>query len=871
MKRVMILSVIFLVFFIQIISAAPNVIVKNYSLTTSYSPDAPITGQINLNLSGISANAYFSSSFGQNISLIDLIEKQWTKSNYSCTTSDCNSSYITTDSADTEDINLVANEPQVFGFLVDGQGSISLPPESRFNLNVTGDAPASFLQQLSIDLLNDNSPEWVSYKPLGVLGGELYGCYKSEDYVGDNVTIDTTGVCEKVFLQASPDLVIGAVLDLDSVGTTKMQMTIKDKDNIYPSGVCKTDASSSGKIKCIPQINGINYSIKQSGDFFVCINKVSGTGSFEIRTENVSSCGFYGRPPPVNYGIDYEVFAAPDRFDATGSFFLNDTETSKSWYQLSNLESKISGYLTAKYGNDCSNGCVIPISFKGKIDQALSLSNFELKVKTDSGIHTFNKISNVEETTAFISTNGYQNLSLNFANFSVPSDFGNKTFKLTLIDGNNSYNILSKTIHVESIPQIVSVTPDLVAGASPTEFTVNLNALGVNITQYKWDFGDKSSIQTTITNKVSHTYNELKIYNLTIIITNSQGFSSSATFPINVIAPKEAVTSTLSKDLESITNIEAQFVSYPKFTQDAIKQILNLDAVNTQLQTLSSSAAAATTDQQYLNVMKDLIKINLPDSIQQTSSAAAAPFLPVGSKINLDILKAIGGGDYDPAKSGQYTDAIVSWDLNNVKLTLIDHSEFSGIYGNRVTPIIDIVTINLAGVSKGNAYLVIPKLDNIFLDQNYSQSGDYYYVPLSSNSATVQFATSESLSPIDLPIFIAPSLTQISLPGEETGGNKMVIFFIVMGAVIFVGLLAYIIVGKWYQKKYESFLFKDKNDLYNIINYIHSLKSRGVKGNDIEKNLEKAKWSAEQIKYVMKRYAGKKVGIPGFLRRPKAQ
>jgi hypothetical protein len=37
-----------------------------------------------------------------------------------------------------------------------------------------------------------------------------------------------------------------------------------------------------------------------------------------------------------------------------------------------------------------------------------------------------------------------------------------------------------------------------------------------------------------------------------------------------------------------------------------------------------------------------------------------------------------------------------------------------------------------------------------------------------------------------------------------------------------------------------------------------------VKESDIEKNLRKAKWNPEQIKYVMKRYAGKRTGIFGF-------
>lgn len=870
MKRTVILSLVFLIFFIQIISAS-SVNVKNYSITTQYSPSGIITGIINLNLSNISANAYIRSSLGQNISLRDLIKKQ-SNFNYSCTIADCNSSYTAVDSgSDTKQVNLVSGQSQVFGFPIDGKIT-SMSSDNKFSLDLASDVSSSFLPQLSIDLLNDNNPEWTSYKPAGVFGGRFYGCYTPDDYTGDLITIDTTGVCEKVFLPISPDINIGAYLT--GSGGLTVQMSVQDLNGNSAAGTCtNVTSASSTEVSCIPKVNNINYSIKQSGDFFICIKKITGTGTYKIKTEHTSAsstkCGFYGTPPQT-YGADYEIFASSDRFDSVGTFTLNDAETSKSWYQISNLEAQIASYLSSKYGNDCSNGCVVPISFKAGLDQGVSISNISLVIPTTIGARTYNKISDVVETPVFISTRGYQNLSLSPANFSAPDSFGNYTFTLTLFDGTNSYPLLSNTIMIKQIPKIVSVTPDIVAGATPTEFTVSLDSLGTNITQYKWDFGDGTPVQTTTSKTVVHTYNELKIYNMTVTIINSQGYSASAIFSINVVSPRDAVPQLLIKDMNSVSNIETQFASYPKFTQDAIKQILNLDDVKAQLQNLNASAATASTDSQFLNIMKDLVKINLPDSIQQTSSAAAAPFFPSGDKIDLDVLKAIGGGNYDSSKKSQYTDAIVLWDLNNIQLTLIDQSEFSSIKGSTITPILNTVKINFGGVN-GNAYLVIPKLSNIYLDKNYSQIGDFYYVPLSNNPATIQFATSESLSPTNLPIFIAPSLNQISLPGEEATGNKMIIFFIVMGSVILVGIIAYVIVGKWYQKKYESYLFKDKNDLYNIINYVHSLKSRGIKGNDIEKNLQKAKWSSEQISYVMKRYAGKKVGIPGFLRKPKVQ
>jgi hypothetical protein len=870
-KKAVILSAIFFIFCIQFIIA--DVSVKNASIGTQYAPNAAVTGWINLNLADISSNAYIKTGSGQNISLIDLIKKQ-SGFNYSCTTSDCNSSYSVSGSgADSKQLSLSSGESQIFGFVISGTAPVV--QQATFSLNITSDAALSNFPQLFIDLLNDNSPDWNSYLSSGTFTGQNFGCYSTNSYESQGSLtsyIGSTQYCETISFEVSPQVSIGAYISGSGVST--MQMSIRDKNSAYAAGTCTIQTSGSGEISCIPKVNNQNYSIKNSGDFFVCIKQTSGTSnSYQINRESTSPCGFVGDYLGA-YTVDYRIFGKSGQFAPLGNFLLNDTSVANAGYS-GNLESKISGYLFGKYGNNCTKECVIPISLNAKQTQSINLDNFRLLVNDPLTVGTYEStlLYDLEKTFALINTAGYQTLSLNNANISVPGEFGNHTFVLTLIDGNKSYALLSKKINVEKIPQIVSVIPATAAGALPTEFTANINTFGSNATviQYKWDFGDGSAVQTTTAKTISHTYNQLGTFNLKITIINSQGFSSAAEFSISVVSPKDAVNEILNQNLENAASIETQLGIYPKFAQDAMKQTLNLDSAKTKLQDLQASSSIATTDEQYLAIMKELVQINLPDRIEQTYNAPSAPFFPIGENINLDALKTIGGGDYESARGNEYINSIVLWNLNNVKLTTIDYSEFSGIYGETVTPLLDIVKLNIGGVATGNAYLIIPKMDNIYLDKNYSQSGDYYYVPLSGNSQTVQFATSESLSPINLPVFIAPSLNQISLPEQESAGNRMLIFGIVMGSVILAGIIAYILVGKWYQRKYESYLFKDRNDLYNIINYIHKSKSKDVKEDEIEKNLRKAKWNSEQIKYVMKRYAGKRIGIPGFLRKSRTQ
>ena len=81
--------------------------------------------------------------------------------------------------------------------------------------------------------------------------------------------------------------------------------------------------------------------------------------------------------------------------------------------------------------------------------------------------------------------------------------------------------------------------------------------------------------------------------------------------------------------------------------------------------------------------------------------------------------------------------------------------------------------------------------------------------------------------------------------------------------VILLGIGVYFILKKWYKEKYENYLFKNKNNLYNIVTYVHGAKQHGKKDNEIVKDLRNAGWNNEQINYVMKKYSGKNTGMPG--------
>ncbi|HTZ42103.1 MAG TPA: PKD domain-containing protein [Candidatus Omnitrophota bacterium] len=865
-KKRLILYAVLLIFCMQMILAS-NATIRSNSIASDYGPGASVTGAVSLSITNISSNAYLKTNFGQNISLTSLIRGQWNSNNYFCSTSDCNSSYSTTDSGSSSvQLSLGSGESKTVGFAVMGASPTGIEPQS-FSVGISSDAPESSTPQLSIDLLDDGSTEWGSYISSGNFASKSAGCYYGPSHESDGSPVSflsSTYYCEKISLSISPIVKIGAIIN--GTGFATMSLSIQDINNSYTRGTCSVQAVS-GEISCVPTVNGINYSIKKDGDFFVCIKQATSGNLYQINRDNTNPCGFVGTySSSTGYTTDFEIFGETGTFAPVGSFPLNDATVAAAGHSK-NLETAISGYLSSKYGGNCQNECVIPITFNSEQSQNINLSNFQLSVDTsDLGTIPINSIYNVQKISPNINTKGWQNLSLDAANFSVPSDFGDNQLKLTLVDGSNSYNLLSKDITIERIPEIISISPTTTSGALPTDFSVNINHFGSNasITQYTLDFGDNSSIQTATANSISHTYNQIGNFNVKVSIKDSLGLSASGEFEVSVVSPRDAVPQILAEDMTKLSVIQNRIKNYSAFTGNALGKILNLDNTSAILKNLQALSINASTDNDYLGIMRQLIKINLPDDIYETSTILSAPFIPGESSINLDALKNVGGGDYDSSLTENYISSVLAWEFANVQAT-IDYDEISGIYKNSTMPLVHTFKLNVQGTPSGNVYVFIPALDNIQFDKAYSQSGNYYYIPLSNTAQIIQFATTESILPSNLPVFISPSLTElpVSAPAKSSG-NKILVFIIVLGAAIFLGLLVYVLVGRWYKKKYENYLFKDKNDLYNIINYVHSLTSKGIKNPDIERNLRKAKWNPEQISYVMKRYAGKKVGIFGF-------
>lgn len=856
MKKVIVFLLVLVL--ISFVSASFEVGNISHSIDKMYPPNDTIKGWMNISFEDQKANSIFSTNFNDEITLLELIKSNNSLSNYDCTPSDCTPDYTGANSGKTlKEFNLGSDEEKIFGFIITGG---TLNNIQDFSFNVTSTATSAFFQQLYIDILNNGQFEWRPHESLNRYKEKDYGCYNSSD-IEDQATISSNfEYCGEITIPPSPHLKIGT--GITGSGEETFTLSIEGQDG---SGDCEATTSSSGDISCIPKkSSGGNFTTAGS-EYEVCI-MANSDSNYKINYELENACGY-----SEGGGIarDFEIFVRQGAYDSIGDFILNNTELQDVDSQVDKIEPYIENYLYEKYENDCSNDCIIPIRFFSGMNQDIKISDINIKYAAGGLEKESTKLYNLTTTPGTIDSD-FQKLYLDNANFSIDEEFGTHDFTLNFENSTGTFKIFTENISIERIPRILSVSPKTALAAYPTIFTVDVETFDSisNITEYKWDFGDNTSIQTTTQNSVEHTYSEIENYDLTITVTNSEGLSSSKTFTITTETPKEAVNSVLSENLNNLANINQKINSLPSFYQDSIKTSLELSNIENQLSSIQQRNTTAASDQDYVDIMNDLSKISVPSDISESETAQFVPFFSSAENIDLEILKEIGGGDYETGNENSYKNAIVSWSLQNPNVQ-ITYKKYSASYPDYEQGLVRFFEINVNEKTGRQAYLVIPSLENINFQTSIEEQNGYYYAELTEDSEEIIFSTTEDVDFETLPAFVSPSLNSLSVSeGEIEEGffqkYKWILFSLVIIFIIIAGIVAYLVIGRWYRKKYEDYLFNNKNDLYNIVNYIHNAKKKGVENKEIEKNLRKSKWSSEQINYVMKKYAGKDVGLPGL-------
>ena len=319
-----------------------------------------------------------------------------------------------------------------------------------------------------------------------------------------------------------------------------------------------------------------------------------------------------------------------------------------------------------------------------------------------------------------------------------------------------------------------------------------------------------------------------------------------------------------------------EIASYDPFVQNALNEFLNITSTENDLKEIQRQYTSAKTSAEFADVLNNLSNIKVPEDVSESINTNSISFYPNRDIINLDVLGEIGGGDYGGNSDG-YKDAIYSWNEKNLKTT-VTFREIVIDYGASEQAKLRIFQFEFDKRNMNDdAYFIIEKLENLsFADSSYqvkeTDSG-YDYIDLKDISDKIIFSTTQDVDFINVPAFISPSLDNLS-PAKveeyplfnENPSSKWILFGIIVFLVLLIAVVTYIILQRWYRRKYETYLFKNRNNLYNIMTYIQNAKKKEMPREEIIKNLKKADWTGEQIKYALNKYEGKK--IAGIIDRP---
>lgn len=337
----------------------------------------------------------------------------------------------------------------------------------------------------------------------------------------------------------------------------------------------------------------------------------------------------------------------------------------------------------------------------------------------------------------------------------------------------------------------------------------------------------------------------------------------------------EAVKAQIDEKYAQLNASKVIIKKYDLNVQKLLNKFLNMTFLESDLKKVETQYGNADTEEEFDGVLENLSYIIIPEEITETTVANSIDFYPSRDIIDLDILKSIGGGDYGENWEG-YVDSVSFWNVDNLK-TKITFREILINYGfdDETTLKIFQFVFDKRNV-KDEAYFIIADMIDLNFAGNYSEREEsgYYYINLKDISDKIIFSTTEEIDFLSVPAFISPSindLNPVNVGDFTAGGNegklsKWMLFGLIIFLLLLIAIIAYVVLQTWYRRKYENYLFKNRNSLYNIMTYIQNAKKRGIEREEIIKNLKKANWTGEQINYALRKYEGEK--IVGIIEKP---
>ncbi len=830
---------------------------KNASIQTNYTGGESLRGKLTLQFTQEPSTSQVTSSFNTTIGLLDWLTKNSFQEGkeYTCTVTGCGSSYIKQQSITT--LSLHTGEKKTVGFSIQGNNAVI----NTVSLKIKSSAPVSCTRQLLIDVLNKNESFFGNTASTLVSCGAKYqGCFDSSLQAYDPVLITSTGAtktyCENVTLPASPAFNVGARVTNSTLGYTPLVMTLYNAQG-DTLGTCTLPRHMQQveDLSCF-----IQASIQSPSSAIACISAQSGssiTTNYQLDSEQSGSvCG--GTDLYSLHQRDYAIFAKALQF-APLDLVLNETTFLKSTGM--GLASYLDSIVLEKYQRNCSLGCAVPLQILADQDQDLTFSFPQMQYDADGNTLLSNQLYVLDQQPSSLNS-GNIILDLAKANFVLPLNPVDKKLQITI--GTNQ--LFSTPLSLNITPGFLfDVVPKVVFIGLDTSFSIITSE---NISSAVWNFGDGTT--TTSQEKyITHMYKERKEYTLIVEVTKKDGVKATRSFILSAGDPKTSTESLLAVKEKNLQQVSTVIQTYPSWVRKELEKKIDVLILNASLQTLKQKMASVKNDEDYTLIITQLSDLSLPEQL--------------GTSISGTLPLALGYTNLDPAYIATYSgkDTLTISEKENLRLEIIDwiskhytvDISFAHI-GSRIqgqeAPLFTTFKVIITPQGEAqNAFFILdyPK-DQIIFMQGYNEksitaSSTGTLIPVQS-ATTLEFLLPGKVDVSELGAYISPQVKDLQSANvieavQKNQRNRFALYAYIF--LVFFTFIVYIALQEWYKRSYETYLFRNRDDLYNIVNFIGNARTSGLSDSDIRRKLASMNWRGEQINYAFKKIDGKRTGM----------
>ncbi len=833
MKKLVI--VVFLLCSIFLVSAETEL--HDFNVGFSYNLEDSVEGILNVTIEDEPVDLNVSTNFDQSMSLKDLLNKN--KNVYSCEPSDCKNGYDYSNAEKSKQISLDSEE--LVGFVLSGEGI----EVSGLRFDLGSDFSESLTSQLKLDMFGDVW-EFSEYSD-SFSSVKDFGCFNISN-MEEGPLIRTSSYCEKISVSKTPSLRLGALVNLADDEDLVMSI-YSDLSGAY-LGECVYNPNNEDD--CV-----VNTGEEFQGEYYVCVSSDVPTDYTVYVEEDNYTCGYVY---PDSSDKDYAVFARQALYASADYLEVKEVDYD-SFVESAN------NYISSKYWDQCSDGCVLPIKISG-IDQGLVIENITIDYKKSGEDHVEENVYDLEVKEALLNYEGLINLSL--SGFNISSD--KERFNLYFGDD----ELIDEPIEVISGILIRSIAPRNPPAGVEVSFYVDVDS-DFEIDRYVWDFGDGTKIETE-NSSAKHLYSNLSSYSLNVEV-YAGNYSDEKTFSIVAGSPRVVLNKTFKAKQEALDSAENDVGSFPLWYQEDLKDMSEVEIYQEELSRLKREKESAYEDVEYLDIALELEALNVPSKIY-IGENQEMPYIPEMEVINPEAVVEFAGGSSDSVEG--YKNSIMQWQLENLegsvgltKINLID-------YEGDEKDLMNVYDLTLTSNYDKETYLFIDKkLEDLYFESETARKvGEYSVFVLQPNEersfsfytdSEVGFFVSPKLSLLPLDVQIdACNFNGVCEEGENPDNCRndckpigWTIFYLFL--LFFIALIVYTALQVWYKSRYESHLFKDRKQLFNLVMYITNARARGMSDKEIVKQLKDKKWSKERINYALGKAKGEKVGMYEFI------